>query len=125
MARTKMDDLKEVLRYHLPTVGNLVRLEKTSKNRYLVVTDKLNGVMQEHDGFYFLGYITDCDDDGIDDAIGLMVLTERTLVRRIQTHTPERTLSHWEEKMSNMSATEMEEDLIQTYSILRHLQRRG
>lgn len=124
-ADLKLESIKQVLKYHQPSIGNVVRVEKMIKNRYLVVTDRLNGMLQEHNGFYFLAYITDCDDDGLDDAIGLMVLTERTLVRQIQSHVPERTLNYWEDKMKSMDAAELEEDMLETYSILRHLQRKA
>ncbi|MEM4323997.1 MAG: hypothetical protein QXO37_09095 [Candidatus Nitrosocaldaceae archaeon] len=124
MARTKMENIKEVLKFHSGVIGNLVNIEK-SVDRYRIVTDKLNGTLQVHNGFYYIGYVTDSSDAGWIDAIGLMVLTEKTLVRMIQSHVPDRTLQYWEEKIESVNLNELEEDLVQTYNILRQIQRKG
>lgn len=114
-------EIEEVLRYYSPIIGNLIRVE-TDNDRYSIVTDKLTGTLQKHDGFYYLAYITDVG-DGWDSAIGLMVFTKKTLARMLQTHAPDRALKNWQEKIKESTAIEIEEDLLQTYSIFRFLQR--
>lgn len=122
-SKSEIEDIEKVVKAH-PVLGNFIRVYKISHEKYMVITDKVTGTIQKSDGFYYFAYTVDADYDGWDDSIGIYVLTEKTLVRHIQTHCPARTLEHWDQEMEQRSGPELEESLLQSYSILRQIQRK-
>lgn len=52
----------------------------------------------------------------------MLMMTDK-LTGTLQTHAPDRALKNWEEKIKQKTSGELEEDLLQTYSAFRFLQR--